>query len=128
MGGMPALTMMLRHLTDSEAINLASSSGVVETPSAPCSMILLVTCGSLTAATNSSLSLAMIRLWRAVRRQQREPSRRLVVLDARFRDRGNVGKRGHALARRNGERPGVAALEGRVNVRQPLETHRHRAR
>src|SRR5262249_27284302 len=61
------------------------------------------------------------RLWRAVRRQQREPSRRLVVLDARFRDRGNVGKRGHALARRNGERPGVAALEGRVNVRQPLE-------
>ena len=54
------MTMMLRHLTDSEAMNLASSSGVVETPSAPCSMILAVTDGSLTAATSSSLSLAMI--------------------------------------------------------------------
>src|SRR6201984_299649 len=30
------------------------------------------------------------RRWRAVGRQQCEPSRRLVVLDPRFRDRGNV--------------------------------------
>ena len=33
--------------------------GRVETPSAPCSMILAVTDGSLMAATSSSLSLAM---------------------------------------------------------------------
>src|SRR5438128_10061635 len=40
------------------------------------------------------------RRWRPMGRQQCEPSRCLVVLDPRFRDRGNVGKRGHALARR----------------------------
>src|SRR5262249_50510681 len=60
MGGMPALLMVSSHLGASDAKNLASSSGVVEAPSASCSMILAVTDGSLTAATSSSLSLAMI--------------------------------------------------------------------
>src|SRR5262249_59603275 len=62
MGGIPALTMISRHFFDSDAMNLARPSGVVETPSAPCSTILWATCGSLTAATSSSLSLAMIGL------------------------------------------------------------------
>src|SRR5450759_2120133 len=52
-GGIPALLIISRHLTVSDAINFSSSSGPGETGSAPCSVKRAFTVGSFTASASA---------------------------------------------------------------------------